>query len=105
MRNLIVGIVFALITVSAHSASVVEVCSSISSAAETTMRARQAGVPMERMMDGVEEELMVQMVLAAYEQPRYPEHQRELVSEIFRDEWYLSCFQASRRASAKSSTE
>ena len=73
-----------------------ESCSAIGSLAETTMRNRQLGVPMEAMIrpnaDSFIEKFDQEIVIMAYERPRYStEKMRTRSVEDFRDTIYLEC--------------
>jgi hypothetical protein len=66
--------------------------------AEAIMRGHQVGVPMVEMMAISTDESIKQMVILAYESPRYqtPEIQRRTIGD-FRDSAYLACAKSARR--------
>jgi hypothetical protein len=79
-------------------------CEGFGQLAEELMIARQMGVPMSRVMEVAEAgwgdedvDLLRQMVVMAYEVPRYAtdEYQRRAVAD-YRNEVELACYQALR---------
>lgn len=75
-----------------------ERCKAVSTLAATVMEARQSGVSLSDVMDGVESGgLSEQMAMEAYDRPRFstPEMQEETINE-FGNNWYLRCAKALR---------
>lgn len=80
-----------------------KVCESVSTFAETLMKARQNGVPMAEMMRIAESSPAAAksaktMTVAAYERNRWnTEENKRREIENFRDENYLACIQAKKK--------
>jgi hypothetical protein len=71
-----------------------KVCEGVGAAAETAMKARQAGVPMSAVMSHAgTTEILQKIVIDAYSVTRYgtDEYQERAVQE-FRNKWELACF-------------
>lgn len=73
-----------------------ELCDNWGALARTTMDARQAGVPMRKLIDGMnpgdQSETMTRMIVLAYDSPRYhtDEHQQREITE-FENKVYAAC--------------
>jgi len=68
-------------------------CELLTKAARVTMQARQAGVPMEKMMDAAKTDIHRTMILESYDQPKYRTEpmQKEATNE-FAAEFMGECY-------------
>ncbi len=74
-------------------------CKDIGRVAEQIMEARQMGVAMDKVVDIVgSHELMVVIVMDAYEQPRFSteDYVTKAVAD-FKNRWLLNCYKARKR--------
>ena len=72
-------------------------CESYSDLAKSVMTARQIGVAMSEVMNTISSENTKQLVIAAYEKPRFTSEGYKTKSiEDFRDKAYLDCIKAAR---------
>lgn len=96
MRRVLLG--FTLLVVLATPAFGQDWCKLLANVAETIMLCRQEGVPMEQVMDATAIVAFVEVVIDAYDRPRFStdELQRKAVSD-FRDFYYLECVKALAR--------
>lgn len=86
------------------SQSTKESCKSMSGSAEALMSARQRGVAMSVLMDGMIEAppeikwaqtIAEEQIKEAYDSPRYfTEDMKKRAIEDFRDKWYLNCIKS-----------
>jgi hypothetical protein len=102
MKNALIAICFA--AAGAHAVaedSWRTLCEEVADLASTTMASRQSGAPMANVMSMSEDPSFEDIVISAYERPRYTtqEHQQRAIQN-FRDEWYLDCVKAARRVEA-----
>ena len=70
-------------------------CPGVAAIAKSVMEARQENVPMARMMEVSDTELLREMVVAAYDRPAYrTENVKARAIRDFENEWYLNCVKA-----------
>jgi len=91
------AIVLSGMVVEAHAEGGVD-CESISKLGATVMSARQAGVPMSKMLPLMKGNSVGEdMVIAAYETPKFSTKEYRVKAEMeFEDEWYLQCVKIAR---------
>ena len=69
-----------------------EFCPKIEQLSRSVMTARQAGVPMRKVMEIAESDVTVSMVTEAYGYSAYSiQENRERAIQDFEDQWYLRC--------------
>lgn len=69
-----------------------EKCQAVSNLAATVMERRQEGVSMADLMAAVDDDIVHDMIVEAYEQPRFgTDSVARTLIEDFRDQWYLDC--------------
>ena len=93
MKHLFAAIAFALALAASAQA---DQCQDAGDLAEAVMTARQNGAPISQLMEIANgQEIIVQMVLMAYGEPRYStdEFQSRAI-EDFRNLWEVGCYQA-----------
>lgn len=79
------------------------ICDAVAKSARTLMKARQAGVPLATVMKPLEgrspgvREAMTEMVIAAYDQPRFnsPEFVQRSIDDFANDQ-HLACLKSTR---------
>jgi hypothetical protein len=83
-----------------------DLCASIGKSAEALMKGRQAGVALQKSLEGMTnghdqaaQEMFKAMVIAEYEVPRYSsDGYKKTAIENFRDDQQLACLKASKTA-------
>ena len=75
-----------------------DLCKSLGDLAETVMSLRQQGTEMSSMMAISEEPFVREMILIAYDQPRFSSAEyQERATRDFRNEVEAGCYEATRR--------
>lgn len=98
MRYLIAALLLAIGTNAHADDSWKAKCADISKTARVVMEARQASVPMDKIMDAVGGNPgMETMIIQAYEQPRYgsAEYKARAAAD-FAETWYMTCVRVLR---------
>lgn len=93
MKNLLTSIALTLALATSAQA---DQCQDAGDLAEAVMTARQNGAPISQLMEIANgQEIIVQMVLMAYGEPRYSTDQfQSRAIEDFRNLWEVGCYQA-----------
>lgn len=94
MKKILLAITITLATpaFAANPAPMLEFCPKIAGLARVTMEARQAGVPMQKMMEIATYQTLVDMITGAYGHSVYSTPKvREKAIQDFEDLWYLKC--------------
>lgn len=95
LKSLVMGAAF-VAAVEATAAEPIEICQTYYEFGENVMKSRQSGVPMPELIAVVEgEELLVNVIRAAYRQPRMnvEENQQRYITD-FANDVYAECLQA-----------
>ena len=95
MKHLITALAIALASPAYAEAETKDPCAIWGDLAEMAMTARQKGVSLSRALRDVTDDLVRQVIIDAYEKPRYSgaQFQRREIQD-YRSHWELLCYQA-----------
>lgn len=92
MKKILLALMLSIPSFASAEIPMSEFCPKIAELASTVMKARQAGVPMRKMMELAESDVTVGIVTGAYGYSAFtvPEVQDKVIQD-FEDLWYLKC--------------
>ena len=105
MKTIII-LTAALLATSAHAIDYEKFCERHGKMAETTMRTRQAGVPLSEVLKLVESPVYKRMIIAAYKEPRmHTEDFQKRATDDFRIAQEVSCHEMAEEHKARKAAE